>query len=85
MKKKGNTNHPPFCVIEWVKKSTFQFEVAVRARLKLETLTLILKPQSPVVLGPTFNILFMVRVRFSLIKIACRTSVNFLKIYRYFT
>ena len=32
-------------------KSTFQFEVAIRVRLKLETLTLIIKAQSAVFLG----------------------------------
>ena len=52
-----------------------QFEVAVRVRPTLETLTLILRPQSAIfsgglcfrirvrVSGPTFNTLFMVRVR----------------------
>ena len=39
--------------IKWVKKRTIQFEVAVRVRLKIETLSLILKPQSAVFLGGT--------------------------------
>ena len=62
-----------------MKKSTLQFEVAVRVRLKLETLSLILKPQSVIffgvlmysirvkVSGPTLHILFMVMVIFRVI------------------
>ena len=59
-----------------MKSSTLQFEVAVRVRLNLEILILILKPQSALFLGmlcsrirvrvlkPMFDFLFMVRVSF---------------------
>ena len=36
---------------EWMKISTLQFEVAVRVRPTLETLTLILRPQSAIFSG----------------------------------
>ena len=36
---------------QWVKKSTFKFEVVLRVRLKLKTVTLILKPQDTVFSG----------------------------------
>ena len=66
---------PLLCLHQWVKISTLQLEVAVRVGLNLETLTLILKPQSSVFLGrlksrikigvsgPIFDTIFMVRVR----------------------
>ena len=38
------------------KKSTFQFEVAVRVGLNIETLNLILKPQSAVFLGENISV-----------------------------
>ena len=41
-------------------KRTIQFEVAVRARLTVETQSLILKPQSAVFLGSLF---FRIRIR----------------------
>ena len=44
---KDDTEHPPIQVGE---KNTFHFEVAFRFRLNVETLTLILKPQSLVFL-----------------------------------
>ena len=63
---------------------TWQSEVAVRLRLNLETLTLILKPQSAVFLGgyllvirfrvsgPTYNIFFMVWIR---VRVICGYDV----------
>ena len=61
--------------MEWMKFVVQPFEVAVRVRLKLESLTLIPRPQSAVFFSglyptdmvrvsvPTFNTFFMVRVR----------------------
>ena len=62
-----------------------QFEVVVRVRLNLKTLTLNLKPQSAVLLGgfririrvsgPTFRTLFIVRVRVRVIS-GCDVIIN---------
>ena len=42
---------------EWMKIFTLQFEVAVRVRPTLETLTLILRPQSAIFSGGFFGAL----------------------------
>ena len=62
-------------VHKWTKMFNFKFNVAIRVRLNVERLTLILKPQSVVFLGgfslkskirvsvPIFNTLLWVRVK----------------------
>ena len=55
-------------------KSTFPFEVAVRVKTNLETLTLILKPQSTFFLSQ-FRTLFMVGVRVRVIS-GCDVTFN---------
>ena len=45
---------------EWMEIFTFQFEVAVRVRLNIETLTLIIRPQSAIFLG---GLRLLIRVR----------------------
>ena len=51
---------------KWATKSTVKFEIAVKVRLNVETLTLILKLQPDwirvSVSGPAFNTLIKVRV-----------------------
>ena len=67
-------------LIKWVKKRTIQFELAVRVRLNVENISLILKPQSTIFwinykhqikirgFGIIFDTFFMFRVSIRVIK-----------------